>query len=687
MSGMIPRRGLRCARLFVALSCVLGFSVEAAEAPRAAPEPLPVEAYVAPADFVQVALSPSGRYLAALTPVKGKRNLVVLDLQSMKPRAVTAMSSFDIISYRWVGDYLLYSLGTLDTPTGADSGYGGGLFAVKADGTGYRELSPTVEKQINENVFALKFMNVLSAVPGRDNEVLVSANLRTDREDIYSVNLETGRRTLLSFEKPGLVRGWTLDQQGALRVALVVDKEDVPMEEVTTTILYRDTVEQPWRKLASFAHEERGGWVPVAFAPDNRNLIVQARRGNTSGWFLLDVDTGKVGEQVMHHPRFDASEASLRFATGTRKVIGLVMADERQQVAYFDEAMAKLQSAMEAQFPGKMVNLSRSADGTLTLVAVWSDRLPRTYYLYDERAKSLKQVLRSRRNLDERHLVEMRPFLLKTRDGVEIPSYYFLPASYQPGQKLPTVVHIHGGPHARADTWGPLEGTGVREAQVLASRGYAVVLPNFRMTPGLGWKVYNGGFGQIGRQMSDDHEDAAKWAVAQGFADARRICISGSSYGGYASLWATIRSAEVFKCAMAGHVVSDLELQLTSTKTDFHSSKAGIAFWRRMIGEKVPGQWALSNEVSPARHAERSAMPLFIYAGDADRRTPLEQTQAMVDALKLAGKPPEIVMVKLEEAHGYGKTENRVELYKTMLDFLGKHIGRGPSEPSAPAGQ
>ena len=40
----------------------------------------------------------------------------------------------------------------------------------------------------------------------------------------------------------------------------------------------------------------------------------------------------------------------------------------------------------------------------------------------------------------------------KTRDGLEIPSYYFLPPNYQPGQKLPTVVHIHGGPMVRADT-------------------------------------------------------------------------------------------------------------------------------------------------------------------------------------------------------------------------------------------
>ncbi len=85
--------------------------------------------------------------------------------------------------------------------------------------------------------------------------------------------------------------------------------------------------------------------------------------------------------------------------------------------------------------------------------------------------------------------------------------------------------------------------------------------------------------------------------------------------------------------------------------------------------------------MSPARHAERSAFPLFIYAGAADRRTPLEQTDLMVSALKKAGKAPEILMIKSDEGHGFGVLDNRIELAETMLKFLDKHIGRGPSKP------
>jgi dipeptidyl aminopeptidase/acylaminoacyl peptidase len=247
------------------------------------------------------------------------------------------------------------------------------------------------------------------------------------------------------------------------------------------------------------------------------------------------------------------------------------------------------------------------------------------------------------------------------------------------------VVHIHGGPHVRSDNWGPLGSWGVKEAQILASRGYAVVLPNFRMTPGLGSRIYNSGWGEYGRKMSDDHEDAARWAVQQGFADPGRICISGSSYGGSASLWASIRSADVFRCASAGLSVSDKHKQLSTPQTDYSSSDSGVDHWKRILGVKGD-DWSRSDEVAPAQHAGRSAIPLFIWAGAADRRTPLSETERMVEALTKAGKPPEIVMIKADEGHGYGKRENQIELYEAMLRFLDRHIGPGGRAASTAGG-
>jgi dipeptidyl aminopeptidase/acylaminoacyl peptidase len=175
-----------------------------------------------------------------------------------------------------------------------------------------------------------------------------------------------------------------------------------------------------------------------------------------------------------------------------------------------------------------MINtFRRTPDGKKLLITSFSDVNPTRWYMLDEEKNTLEEIGAARPWMDGK-LVEQRPFLYKTRDGLEIPGYLFLPKGYKAGTKLPTIVHIHGGPTVRADTFGA-GSFGNREGQLFASRGYAVVVPNFRITPGMGNKIFSKGFGTIGRQMSEDHEDALKWAIEQGYTDPSRACISGAS--------------------------------------------------------------------------------------------------------------------------------------------------------------
>ena len=639
---------------------------------------LPVIAYVKPPEFAQVTLSPDGRYLATLSPQKGKRNLVVLDLETKRPRAVTSFSNFDVVSYNWVGSsFLVFTLGTLDTPTGAETGFGGGLFAVRTDGSGYRKLAPTVEEQMAAGALVYRALSFVRTAPGSQKEVIAAGNQRTDRDDFYRIDLDTGKQTLLTFDAPGIVERWILDHDAQPRAVVIHNKKDAAAEELVRKVMVRDTLSAPWRTVAEFTHADRAhAWTAEGFADDNKNLLVDSKADRpTTARFVYDVEKLQLGAEVIAHPRYDVSEAVFLRDLNTRQIVGVRLDAETTQLNYIDPQYAQLQKALEPIFKGQVVALQRASNGK-TLVTAFSDRHPHTYHLYDDAAKRLTPLLRSRPDVTSEHLVAMRPFLLKTRDGLEIPSYYFLPTSYQPGQRLPTVVHIHGGPHVRADKWGPLSGGGVTEAQLLASRGYAVVLPNHRITPGLGKAVFEAGWGQVGRKMSDDHEDAARWAVAQGFADAQRLCITGGSYGGYATLWAAVRSNTVFQCGAAGFAIGDMELQQKSTSTDYTRSRFAVAEWKRLLG--VEGDnWAPAREVSPALSAEKSGFPLFIYAGGADRRTPIEQTRLMVSALERAGKPPALVMIKMDEAHGYGQVSNRVELFDAKLKFFDSHIGPG----------
>lgn len=138
-------------------------------------------------------------------------------------------------------------------------------------------------------------------------------------------------------------------------------------------------------------------------------------------------------------------------------------------------------------------------------------------------------------------------------------------------------------------------------------------------------------------------------------------------------MMALARFPDTFKCGVAGLVVSDLPLLLTSPAGDISGSREAVALWLRLIGvgtlEQIP------QEVSPVNLAGRIRQPLMIYAGAEDIRTPLEQTTRMVRALERAGNPPQIVLIKPEEGHGFGRVDNNVDLYATMIRFLEQHIG------------
>ncbi|HVE89508.1 MAG TPA: prolyl oligopeptidase family serine peptidase, partial [Burkholderiaceae bacterium] len=399
------------------------------------------------------------------------------------------------------------------------------------------------------------------------------------------------------------------------------------------------------------------------------------------GVFRYDPVAKKLGELVAQHPRFDMGADAYGTAVPgplrdpkTGDVIGFRVRAEKPETVWTDERYQRLQRMIDAALPGTSNVFTRTPDGDRLIVTSVSDVQPTRWYLLDEKSKTMEELFASRPWISSEQLTEMRPFNFKTSDGLEILSYYFLPRGHKAGERLPTVVHIHGGPFVRADAWGRWS-FGVREAQLLASRGYAVILPNFRITPGLGSKIFYSGFGAYGRQMVQDHVDAAKWGIAQGFVDPARICISGASYGGSAVLMSMAQAPEVFKCGVAGLVVSDKKMQLTSSVTDFAREESAVKYWLKVLGAESTS--TIPAIVSPVNYAEKIKGPILMYAGVEDLRTPIEQTRAIQSALERTGNRPKAMVVKAEEGHGFGKLENTVDLYNQMFKFLEEHIGGG----------
>jgi dipeptidyl aminopeptidase/acylaminoacyl peptidase len=194
--------------------------------------------------------------------------------------------------------------------------------------------------------------------------------------------------------------------------------------------------------------------------------------------------------------------------------------------------------------------------------------------------------------------------------------------------------------------------------------------PNYRGSAGYGEGFEGLGNGQIGRAMQDDLDDGMDWLVKEGTVDAKRVCVSGSSYGGYAALWAVIRNPERYRCAASFAGVTDWKRQL-KYQNNQESDGSERSKWSRKVRGGDDGKFDL-DLVSPAKQAARLTRPVLLAHGDKDTRVPFSQYKSMVDASAKANVPLE-AMVIIGEGHGFDKPENEAKWYTALETFLQKH--------------
>ncbi len=383
------------------------------------------------------------------------------------------------------------------------------MFVVDRDGLNGRRLAATVRESRGRNQLH-RYLNFTAVIPGNDDEIIASGNLDVaDSTDLYRVNLVTGKSVAISSGRPVSKPGnWLLDDKLVPRVVSSFDEEK--NERVT---YFRKSSGAPWVEIARTPTNRRQIFVPRYIDPETNTLIIASNQGrDTVGLFRFDPETKTITETIAGHPRFDmGADSAGAGASGLmlgpdRKLEALRVNADKPQVLWLNAAGAKAQASIDVALPGSVNEIAPNADRSKWLVSSYSEQSPAHWYVYDTQTGKLEEVGRGRPWLEGKLKAKQLPIRFKARDGLDLTGYIFVPEQFKKGAPLPTVVHVHGGPHVRADYFA--RGFGVREATLLASRGYVVVLPNFRVTPGMGVKAYQAGFGTVGRAMSDDHEDA-----------------------------------------------------------------------------------------------------------------------------------------------------------------------------------
>lgn len=619
---------------------------------------------VSPAeDFVRLpklrspAFAPNGARFAAVQEIDGRMNLVVVDPKQRKSTRVTNFTTVDVSTYRWISDKRLV-ISVYDAKKGLTEQRGGGLFALNADGSEAKELSPTgANCQARGQI--CRQTRYFQRIAGQDDDILVLANDRDlATEDVYRMNTRTGRKTLLTTDNPGKVSAWVVDNALVPRAAWSSDADK--LEEA---FWYRDSADAKWRRLASFKAFERN-FRPVAFDADGTLMVASNLDSDRYVLHALDLKTSKPGEVLVDHPKADVGgDVIRRLRDGV--VLGVRIEADKPEMVWFDEASAKAQALIDVSLPGRSNQLT-PLDGGRILVLSSSDRDAGTYYMFDPVQRTLEEMLRPLDWLKPEAMSGVTVLRYKARDGLEVPAYLTLPAGRE-AKALPLVAWIHGGPQER-DRWGF-----DIEAQFLASRGYAVLQPNFRGSTGFGRKHMTAGYKQWGQAMQDDITDGIRHLVEQGVVDPKRVCLGGASYGGYATLMGLVKDPSAYRCGLALVAVSDLIWMHELAYSDFQSVKpdAANSFLSLTMGDAKADRTMLET-FSPRRHAATVQAPVFFAHGADDLRVPIRHAEGMRDGLKAAGKVHEWLVFS-GEGHGILKPENRLELFKRMEAFLRQH--------------
>jgi dipeptidyl aminopeptidase/acylaminoacyl peptidase len=630
--------------------------------------------------YSALALSPNGQFLAAIAPVNGRQNVTVIDLKAGSSEVLTSLRERDVRRVRWINnERLVFDL--IDLQSGLGEQRPSGLFAINRDGSAARELVSAAIVTPTSQSFVYRPTIPGPAVPDSNDIIVAAVDRSVYSFDLYRMDTRTGRKTLMTFDNPGFVGSWMLDQNLVPRLAIGrVEKS------TRAVIYYRAGTDAKWAKLAEFDFLSNEGFDPIAFGPDDA-LYVAARAGRDKGAiYKYDVAANKLGEQIVSHKEFDfgfnnfapssdigeyagfVSNRNLIFDTKTKKLVGIRIDADREDYVWLDNDWARMHKMVNGALPNRVNRLSRSTDVSTVLVYSYSDKDPGRWYLLDPEKPSMQELVARRPWIRPERMGETRFIRYKARDGVEIPAYLTLPPGRE-SKNLPLILVVHGGPFVRGEFW-----NWDREAQFLASRGYAVLQSDYRGSYGYGWKHHMSGRRQWGLAMQDDLTDGVAHLVAQGIADKNRVAIMGGSYGGYAVMMGLAKDPDLYRCGINIVGVTDLELMGSATWSDMGVESREFQLWfSEHVGNLATEKERLAS-TSPARLAERIKKPVLIAHGFNDVRVPIEHAERMRTALQRVGRVKPEWVVYQDEAHGFLREKNNFDFYARVEKFLSEHM-------------
>lgn len=625
--------------------------------PAAGNAEIPLENFLKDDSFGTIEISPDGQHLAATVPLGNRTSLVILRMADMsKTGHVTLPEKSHVVDFDWVNnERILFSIGekqgALEQPRAT-----GELYGVNADGSGqgqaligYRAAGSKYSRDSK-----LVAASIISLLPKEPHYVLVSvAEFGGAFTSVERFQVETGRRTVVA-RAPVRNAAFLADPKGIVRFAVGAGSD------LKSKTYYRADEKSEWQLI----NDDAQSGVVVGVLGFNADAsIAYLNVEQAEGPDAIESFDTKTGARTLLMRDTVADPAGVLISPIDGGVWGVVYNGPKPRVEYIEanHPLAKTHASLAAALPGQLVlPTGFTRDGSIGLFRSFSSQVPSDFYLFDRKTGQARYLASRADWFKPDDLAASKAVEITARDGLVLHGILTLPKGSD-GKNLPLVVNPHGGPFGVYDT---LQYD--LDAQILASRGFAVLKVNFRGSGNYGRSFERAGYRQWGQTMQDDLTDATRWAIEQRIADPKRIAIYGASYGAYAALMGAVREPDLYACAIGNVGVYDMPMMFS--KGDVQESRIGTNFLKESLGEQGLA------EISPNRLADRIKAPILLLAGAEDERAPAAHTEAMRDALKQLNKPIDSVIYP-GEGHGSYLLKNRLDTAQRILAFLDQHIG------------
>ncbi len=398
-----------------------------------------------------------------------------------------------------------------------------------------------------------------------------------------------------------------------------------------------------------------GKWIAALRRPEGGGmgrlwrLAVLPARGGRGRDLTLELD------RAIHSPIWAADSQHLYFYAEDSGVTNIYRAN----------AQGEPRVRRVAGGDRMVTGFSADAAGRLAFAA-WAPDRPADLYVTGRAGRGETRLTDFNAKLLE--AVEVaRPEEVRYRapDGREIQGWMYKPVGYRAGQRVPLVLHIHGGPHVM---WGPSHPGMWIEWQVHAARGYALFYCNPRGADGYGEEFSEAIHNDWGDHVMHDILAGVDHVVGLGFVDPKRLAVTGGSYAGYMTAW-IVGHDHRFACAWAQRGLYSLLSffgttdvpQLIEREFDMYPFDDIARAWQQ----------------SPLAYVRNIKTPLVIEHQDQDYRCPVSEAEQLYAALKRLGREVTLIRYPREghEMSRAGEPLHRVDRLNRMTAWFDRHCG------------